>query len=109
MNKVEPRESEIQAAVMDYLALKKHFFFRNNNTPIYDSARQTFRRMPSHALRGVSDVILVRSGGIACFLEIKRPGAVLSVWQAEFRDACTKAGAEYHVIYSVDDLKKIGL
>jgi hypothetical protein len=43
---VRATEAQIQRAICDYLALRRHFFYRNNNTPIYDATRKAFRAMP---------------------------------------------------------------
>ena len=107
--KIIPKESEIQAMVCDYLALKKHFFWRSNNLPVFDSTRKVFRRMPLHAKKGVPDVILVRNGGLVCFLEIKRPGGKLSVEQEMFQNECERLKAEYHIITDLNQVIELGL
>lgn len=109
MKKIIPRESATQSVICEYLALKKYFFWRNNNFPPFDATRKVFRAMPKFALRGVPDVIVVRVGGNVCFLEIKREGAKLSVWQQEFKKRCEEVKAEYYVVYSLDDVIAIGL
>lgn len=109
MKKIIPKESEIQLSVCQYLELKKYFFWRQNTTPVWDNAGGFFRRMPAFAKKGVPDVILIKKGGLVCFLEIKRPGAKLSVWQEMFKKDCERLGAEYFMITDVDQLKEIGL
>jgi hypothetical protein len=54
-----PLESEIQSSIFDYLALRKHFFYRTNNTPIVDANRKAFRSMPKYTPKGISDVVVV--------------------------------------------------
>lgn len=104
-------EKDIQNAVCEYLALKKHFFWRQNNTPVSDmrNGQRFFRAMPKYALKGVADIIVITDGGFAIFLEIKQPKAKQSIEQKEFQLNCVGLGAEYHIITSVDQLKEIGL
>lgn len=109
MKKQIPLEKDIQEVVCQYLSLKKHFFWRNNNVPIFDVTKKTFRSMPKFAMKGVPDVIVLVDGGFFVGLEIKRPGKKLSPDQVEFKRRCDEIGAEYYLISSVDDLKVIGL
>jgi len=105
-NKI-PLEREIQLAVCQYLDIKKHFFWRNNNTPVYDPTRKVFRAMPKYAMKGVADIIVIWKG-IAYFLEIKRPKEKQSEDQVEFQRRVNKAGAYYFVINDVSELQKLG-
>jgi hypothetical protein len=63
-------ESDIQRAICDYLALRKVFFFRCNNQPIFDPARKTFRALPKYTMKGISDIIALKDG-CAFFIEVK--------------------------------------
>lgn len=101
-------EKDIQLACCEYLELRKHFFWRNNNTPIYDPKRKVFRKMPKYALKGVPDIIVIKDG-FFIGIEVKRKHGVLSGDQKEFGRRAKENGAEYHVITSVDQLKEIGL
>lgn len=101
-------EIETQSAVIDYLNLKKHFFFRINNIPVYDPTKKVMRKMPKGSLKGVPD-IQVLWNGFPVFLEIKAPKGTLSPEQKTFKENCKKQGIEYHIIKSVDQLKEIGL
>jgi len=109
MKKAIPKESEIQNACCEYLALRKHFFWRQNNTPVFDSAKRVFRAMPKYALKGIPDIIVIANAGFVVFLEIKRPKAKQSEDQLIFEERCKKIGCEYHVITDVIQLKEIGL
>lgn len=111
MKKLIPKESEIQNAVCEYLALRKYFFYRSNNIPISDlrNGKRFFRALPKYAVKGVPDITIITDGGFVCFLEIKRPGAKQSSEQKDFEKRCKVIGAEYRVITSVDQLKEIGL
>lgn len=104
-----PLEKDIQAACCQYLELRKHFFWRQNTAPTFDTTRQVFRAMPKYALKGVPDIIVVTDGGYVVFLEIKRPRAKQSPEQVVFEERCKKLGAEYYVVTDVSQLKTIGL
>ncbi len=102
------KETEIQRAICDYLAFKKYFFWRNNNTPIYDPVGKKFRAMPKYTMRGRPDIEVIRDG-FYIGLEVKQPKKKLSESQQEFETNVKKAGGEYYKVTSIDDLKEIGL
>lgn len=102
------KESDIQRAICDYLALKKVFFWRNNNTPIYDGQSKRYRAMPKYAMHGLPDIIVIRDGRFIG-IEVKREDGNLSEHQMEFARACVLNGGEYIIARSIDDVQKIGL
>jgi hypothetical protein len=108
----QPLETDIQRAICDYLALKQNqgelIFWRNNNTAVYDPKRHTFRAMPKYTPKGLPDIEVIKDGWWIG-LEVKRKGTYQSPGQKEFQALCESAGAEYHVVRSVDDLQVIGL
>lgn len=104
-------ESNLLAAVCDYLSLRKHFFWRSNNSGVATKGtdgRLFFRKMAKHSMRGVPDIILIKDGFFVG-LEVKPKGKYQSAEQKEFERACKEAGAEYYVIRSIDDLIEVGL
>lgn len=108
-----PLEKEIQLAICDYLALRRHFFWRQNTGGMYDPTKGVMRAMPKHSMAGIPDIIVVR-GGQFIGLEVKRVNKNTQVTkqnsaQILFEAGCTKAGGQYHVVRSVDDVIKIGL
>lgn len=103
-----PLESEIQSSICDYLALRKHFFYRTNNTPIFDPNHKVFRAMPKHTPKGISD-IFVLYGARPYFLEVKRPGTYQTPEQREFQSRAEAAGAVYAVVRSIEDVQKLRL
>lgn len=109
VKKKEPLESAIQAAICDYLALKKLFFWRQNTAPTFDKTKGVFRAMPKYAMKGVADIIVITDGGFAVFLEVKRPKGKQSEDQKLFEERCKKIGCEYYVVTSVDKVKELGL
>jgi hypothetical protein len=70
-----PLERDIQSSICDYLAAKRHFFWRQNTAPSIQKSADgwAFRRLPKYAKRGVPDIIMVHVGR-PYFLEVKRPG-----------------------------------
>lgn len=104
----EERETDIQRAICDYLTAKKHFFWRTNNIPAYDTVRNTFRAMPKYSMHGTPDLIVIKDG-FFIGLEVKNAKGKLSAGQKAFAKLCKDSGAEYYVVRSIDDVKEIGL
>jgi len=102
------KETGIQAAICDYLALRKVFFSRTNNTPIFDRTKGIFRALPKYTQRGMADIWAVKDGKIY-FIEVKRPDGRMSPEQHEFMRNAVIAGAEYVLAKSVDDVQRAGL
>jgi hypothetical protein len=55
-------ETDIQRAICDYLALRKVFFFRCNNQPIFDATCKVFRALSKYTMKAIPDTIVVRDG-----------------------------------------------
>jgi hypothetical protein len=102
------RETEVQAAICEYLILRRVFFSRTNNAPIYDKTKGVFRALPKHTQRGMADMWAVKSGNIY-FIEVQRPDGKMSPDQHEFMRNAVLAGAEYVLAKSVEDVQRIGL
>jgi hypothetical protein len=101
MKAPRPLEKDIQNSICEYLALKKYFFWRQNNTPIM--AKGVFRAMPKYSKRGVPDIILVKDGKFIG-IEVKRPKEKQNPSQIQFQKDVEQAGARYIVAYSLDDV-----
>jgi hypothetical protein len=87
-------ETQIQAAICDYLLLRRNFFYRQNNMPasyIDSTGSYRFRRLPKHTPREVPDVLAIRQGQ-AIFLEVKSESGRQSADQKDFERAATEAG-----------------
>lgn len=106
--KVKQTESDLVRQLCDYLALRKHFFWRSNNTPIFDQTKGVFRAMPKYTPRGIPDICVIRNGKFIG-LEAKTETGTQSMFQQEFEEALKSAGGAYHLVRSVEDLQKIGL
>ena len=106
-------ESTIQTSICEYLELRRHFFWRSNNTAIYDSSRKIFRALPKYAKKGVPDIIVIQKGtGTFIGLEVKKPKpkkTYQSKDQKLFESGITACGGLYYVVRSIDDVQAIGL
>ena len=78
------KETGIQSAICDYLAMRRVFFWRQNNLPRFDKTKGIFCKLPKHTPRGVADIIAVRDGR-AIFLEVKTERGKLAVAAIEGR------------------------
>jgi len=58
---VNPKESHVQAAICDYLALRKHFFWRSNNTPIFDTGGAAIPCHAKYTMKALPDIIVIKS------------------------------------------------
>lgn len=101
-------EGPIQNSICEYLELRRRFFFRVNNQPIFDVTRKTFRALPKYTMKGIPDICVLHEGQVV-WLEVKRAGAKQSPEQKEFQVRCEKESIEYYVVRSIDDVKTIGL
>lgn len=100
-------ESDIVRAICDYLALRRHFFWRQNTAPLFREGR--FFSMPKYAMKGVPDVIMIDDTGHFVGIECKTKKGKLSPDQLAFQALCKKNGAEYLIMRSVDDAIEYGL
>lgn len=97
-------ESKIQSAVLKYLQGKGIFAWRQNNLAVYDPKLNGYR---SHTgLKGVPDILGVIKGQLVGF-EIKTPRGVQSSDQILFQKRLERNGGKYHIIRSLDDIKKL--
>jgi hypothetical protein len=106
--KTNTLEKDIQRAICDYLAYSRHFFYRNNNTPMFDTKRGMFRAMPKYTPHGLPDIVVVKDGKYIG-LEVKREKGQVSKEQTETGKRIVSAGGEWHVVRSIDDVQKLGL
>lgn len=105
------KESEAQAAICDYLAARRVFFVRLNNIPasyIDAQGNRQFRSMGKYARPGLADILAIKRGR-PIFLEVKAEKGKPSAEQFEFCNDVLAAGADYHVVRSIDDVIALGL
>lgn len=107
MSRKQTPESSVLSAVCEYLAVKGYVFWRQNNVGVFDFANKRYRAMPTYSVKGVADIQLLLDGR-SWFLECKAPKGVQSPDQKEFEFLVKRAGAQYYIIRSVDDLIELG-
>lgn len=106
--KKQPLESKVQREIMDWLHAKGVYFWRSNNTPIFDVRTKRHRAMPKYSKKGLPDIICIEPGGKILGIEVKRPGSNrLSIYQQEIKAGWESIGARYEVCRCIDDVEKL--
>jgi hypothetical protein len=93
------KESDIQRQILDYLALKRIFHYRNNSGAFVDSNKHFYR----FGALGSPDIICVIAGQYVG-IEVKAPKGRQSDHQKEFQKNLEEAGGKYVLAYSLDDV-----
>lgn len=101
-------EEYVQNAICGYLRWKRYFFWRQNNTPVYDVKQRRFRKMNLYSMKGVSDLILIHEGH-PYFIECKGSHTPQSDDQKEFQKRVEESGGTYVLARSVEDVQAVGL
>jgi hypothetical protein len=93
------KEDPIQQAILQYLALKRIFHYRNNSGACKRDDGHFYRFGAS----GSPDIICVVDGQFIG-IEVKAPKAKQSGHQKEFQERLEAAGGRYLLAYSLDDV-----
>jgi hypothetical protein len=93
------KESDIQRQILDYLALKRVFHYRNNSGAFKDSHNHFYR----FGALGSPDIICVIDGQFVG-IEVKAPKGRQSDHQKAFQANLVTAGGKYVLAYSLDDV-----
>lgn len=107
-------EVKIQNKICEYLQKKGYFFFRLNNTPVFDQKLNNgygaYRAQGKWSAPGLADILLVDTEkyGRAVFFEIKSEKGKQSADQRLFEHRCHTTNAEYYLVRSIEDIKKAG-
>lgn len=120
--KIKRTESPIVRACCDYLAVKRHFFWRQNNAGVMrtDLKGRKFWTTPVHSRKGIPDIfvmLLIEGKYHGVFvkhtktyaIEIKTEVGRQSPEQKDFQMEWELRGGTYILARSVDDLIKAGL
>jgi hypothetical protein len=102
------KETDVQAAICDYLSLKGYLFSRTNNSPIYDKTRGAFRALPKYTRRGWPDICLIYRGTFYG-IEVKSRLGSLSAHQMQIGEDIERNGGCYIIARSIDDIQAAGL
>jgi len=92
------KESDVQRQILDYLALKGIFHYRNNSGAFVDAQKHFYR----FGALGSPDIICVIKGQFVG-IEVKAPKGKQSEHQKEFQRNLEEAGGQYILAYSLDD------
>ena len=117
MKQKEPRESEVQKFIIDYLTLKGHFAFRVNvqGVPLHQGGKIVgFRPSP---MKGIADILGVLGKdvrgwhkGTFLAIEVKKDSKQkTSKEQSVFLTNVLRKGGIALVATSIDDCVKMGL
>jgi hypothetical protein len=96
----QPKESEIQKSILDWLAAKRIFHYRQNT-----GAVQTETRFFRFGAVGAPDIIAV-VGGRYVGIEVKAPRGNQSPAQREFEGRLRMAGGVYVLARSIEDVEE---
>lgn len=92
-------EADTQRAVLDYLALRKRFCWRNNSGA-FKTEHGGFYRVGTP---GAPDIICCIEGNFVG-IEVKSATGTQNENQKEFQRRLTDAGGKYYLVRSLDDL-----
>ena len=102
MPRASPKESEIQKAILEWLAWKHVFHWRNNSGAMLSEYKGKTRFMRFGKV-GSPDIFAMKDG--TCYgIEVKRPGGSQSEAQQEFQGEFEAAGGIYILAFSIDDV-----
>lgn len=102
----DPLEKEVQAAIMEYLAYRKIFCWKEHSGGLPMDGGEWL--MPI-GLRGKSDILGVLPGGRFLAIEVKRRTGAVRPEQQEFIDNVNRSGGLAFVARSVDDVMARGV
>ena len=107
---VDILEKDRQLQICEYLALRKHFFWRQNTAPTIQKTgdKFSFRRMPKYSMTGVPDILVIFKGNVYG-LEVKREKTKQSEGQIIFEKGFVESGGIYVVVRTVEDIQALGL
>ena len=95
----KPREKEIQASILEFLAIKKIFAYRQNSGAFIDSAKHFYRFA---SINGLPDIVAIIAGKYIG-IEVKAPGGKMRPAQSEFKQQLEAARGIYWVFDSLDE------
>lgn len=106
----EATEKQIENSILEYLEVKGIFCWKHNNTGIYDTRKQTFRRSYSrYQFPGIADIIGIMPCGKLLALEVKKPSRVknTTLAQKKFLANIEMRNGVCGVVTSIEDVDGI--
>lgn len=108
MKRLPPsKERDIQKSITDYLAWRKDIYFVRNNSLVVKTLRANGSTGWIRNGKPGSPDIIVCYKGRWMGLEVKAEKGRVSALQEEARLDIERAGGEYHIVRSLDDVIKI--
>lgn len=104
-----PKQSEasIQRSILDYLAYRNVFAWRQNSGAAMIQTKTGFRPIFFGAV-GAPDVFAIKDG-VIYGLEVKSATGKQNENQKTFQQGFEKAGGKYFVVRSIEEVQKINL
>lgn len=100
-------ESQIERAIADFLTFQGFEVVKIPSSGYFDMARKCFRKHTSPYVRnGIPDLLALKRGRTIWF-EVKSKKGILSEAQKDFHKLLEKAGEEFHVVRSVEDVETV--
>jgi len=106
LKKQELPEKDIQRDIMDYLAARRVFCWKEHSGGL---PMQGGEWMMPIGLKGKSDILGLLKGGRFLAIEVKRPSGKLSLYQEEFIKNINDNGGLAFVARSIDDVIAQGI
>ena len=103
--RTEMSEHEVQTTIIDWLKMKRIFFWRANNGAM-SIAHKGKSRFIRFGKKGSPDIFVI-VGGKIFGIEVKAANGYQSQVQREFETEFTRAGGEYILAYSLEDVTHI--
>jgi hypothetical protein len=97
LNRTKMMESDIQKQILDYLALKRIFHYRNNSGGFVDSQKHFYR----FGALGSPDIVI---NGQYVGIEVKAVKGKQSDHQKEFQRNLERAGGKYVLAFSLENV-----
>lgn len=101
------REAPVLRAVLDYLAIRRIFAWRNNSGGTFLPGAGGRRQFVRFGAKGSSDVFAILPGGRFLAIECKRPGGKLTLAQEEWLESVRRSGGLAWVIDDVQRLREL--
>lgn len=101
-------EKQIQDSIIDWLNWNGWLALRLKNvpTPIHQEGKIAAFRKGDPSTDGIADILALKTGQCV-WLEVKRPSGKQTPNQIEFEKKVKKAGGEYYVVRSIDEVQEI--
>ncbi|HOD71603.1 MAG TPA: VRR-NUC domain-containing protein [Deltaproteobacteria bacterium] len=102
------REHDIQKQILEYLARRRIFAWRQNSgAVVYEDRNRDKRFVRFASVNGISDILGILPDGRLLAIEVKKKGGKPSLEQQVFMEAIQENNGIAIVAYSLDDVVQI--